>query len=390
MFLIKLFRYICGVVVFSAKGGFFERFINLCSVNKINIRDVSFSENTLKASVNPKKYKMLRDVAKRSGMTLKVQNKYGMPFFIRKNKNRVGLIIGAVIFAVFMVFTSSFIWTVEVSNTENVSSADVIKACEKLGLKQGTLKRKIDSNELSRLLMIELSGKVSWLSVNIRGTRAVVELRAYEPWRKDTTYKEPCNIVADFDGLLLYMEVYNGVKAAKEGNGVSKGDLLISGIVENRDTSSQFLEARGKITALHNDSLSLTIKENERIKSYTEYSSIKVLNIFGLKIPLGFFDENKSLYDEFNNEKHLNYGKARLPISLNEITRAYYEKTVRKNESLICEAVDCFSINMYEKYKNTLVLKSQYSLEEKNGNIKIKSESECIDFLGEKQIIYIE
>ena len=43
MFLIRLFRFLTGYIVFSGNGGFPERFINLCSLNGISLWDTKCS-----------------------------------------------------------------------------------------------------------------------------------------------------------------------------------------------------------------------------------------------------------------------------------------------------------------------------------------------------------
>lgn len=390
MLFIKILRYIYGTVVFAAYGGFTERFINLCREDGLKIRNIQISGEILKGEIKANEYKKIRRIAKNSGVRIRCLKKTGIRFWFDKNKKRLGLFVGGLTAVFFLLFTSSYIWNVEVTGGEKIYYQEVLDACTELGLYEGVLKSKIDSNELSRLLMIKLSGKVSWASVNIKGTKAFIEIRDYVPWRKDKTYKEPCNIVADFDGLLLDIEVYSGVKAAKEGNGVMKGDLLISGIAENRDTSSQFLEARGQITALHSSSYVTALNKKRNIKKYVMTDKVKEINVFGIRIPLSFFTENDLIYDEFNKTEYLSYGNNKLPLSLNEITRAYYKVTYDEQENTVYNCIDTHINGMYDKYKNTLVLKSDYTIEDNDEIIKISTVSECVGFMGEKQIIYIE
>ena len=72
MFLIRLFRFLSGYVVFSGKGGFPERFINLCSMNGISLWDAKSSSGTLHAKTSIKGYKRLRPCAKKSGMKIRI------------------------------------------------------------------------------------------------------------------------------------------------------------------------------------------------------------------------------------------------------------------------------------------------------------------------------
>ncbi|MEG1551624.1 MAG: sporulation protein YqfD, partial [Oscillospiraceae bacterium] len=91
MLIIKFLRYILGYVDFTAVGGFPERFINLCTNNKIPLWNLKNSKSIVYGTTTIKGYKAIRQSAKRSGVTLKIEKKHGLPFFEHKNKKRVGL-----------------------------------------------------------------------------------------------------------------------------------------------------------------------------------------------------------------------------------------------------------------------------------------------------------
>lgn len=389
MFLIKLYRFIVGSVVFEAYGGFGERFINLCCNRGIEIRDTKLNKNKIKAIVKADEYKYLRSIAKRSGMKLKAIKKYGIPFFVMKHKNRVGLLIGGILFSVLLFLSTFFIWSIDVTGGENISHDQIIEIMQTLGVKEGELRKNIDVKDVSEKAMQKLSSKVSWLSVNIKGTHANIEVRDYKPRKKDETYSSPCNIIADFDGLLLTASVTSGKKICKEGGGVNKGDILISGIVENRDTSSQFMEARGVITALHN--VELKAETAATVKGITFENAKKsfTLSLFGIKVPLVHQKDRSEDFLTFQTEKKLKYANVVLPFSVIETTTVHKtEYTGQKNLSGV--TADRFAQQFYEKFKNTLVLSSEISFKTQGETVALNSTSKCIDFMGKKQKISIE
>ena len=77
-----------------------------------------------------------------------------------------------------------------------------------------------------------------------------------------------------------------------------------------------------------------------------------------------------------------------IPFYICEITRAYYNEAAdmeaEKKYSLF---FDDFSIEEYEKYKNSRILNQKLSVQEKKETIVIKNEIKCIDFMGVKQKI---
>ena len=68
MFFIKLIRFLCGYVRFRAKGGFPERFINLCSKENIPLWDISGSKGEMYAKTTIRGYHRIRACARKSGM----------------------------------------------------------------------------------------------------------------------------------------------------------------------------------------------------------------------------------------------------------------------------------------------------------------------------------
>lgn len=388
MFLLDILRLIAGFIEFKASGGFSERFINLCAIKGLELSDTRLEEGIITASIAAKDFLKLRPIAKKSGMKLVVTKKRGVSFFLKNHKNRYGLLIGLGFFVLFMYITSLFVWNVDVIGCEKTSKELIAQTIAEIGVYEGKLKSTIDTEDLTNQAMIRLSGKVSWLAINIKGTRAVVEVRDFEEKREDVTYGEPCNIVADFDGLILTLEVYNGQKANSEGNGVNKGDLLISAIVENRNTSSQFMEARGKITALHDVNLSSSASKTFKCKKYFLSEKRKRLSLFSVKIPLGIFKKRNENYDQFSEKKQLQYGNTKLPFAIITDTRAYYKSGRLSDENSVLRSVENFTAKSYDRFSNTRLLSSKIKLSTNEKRVNISSDNSCIDFMGVKEKIF--
>lgn len=389
MNLVELVRLFNGYVKFGAEGGFGERFVNLCEQRRLGVRSLAFDDERLEGFVTARDYIKLRTVAKQSGMKLRCISKHGLPFFMFKNRNRVGLAVGAAFFVLFMSIMSLFVWNIETVGSENISSTEILSVAQEYGLRLGCFRPTLDVHEVADKMITKLNGRLLWVAVNVSGSRAVIEARDYIEKPESKTYSDPCNIVADFDGLLLSLEVHNGTKANFEGNGVKKGDLLISGIVENRDFSSSFHEARGKITALHSDTVSAEIKHQSDYKVFTATRSVYSVRFFWLKIPLGFF-KNGGDYDEFKTESVLELGNHSMPFSVEKRTRAYYTVQSGSTGFEKEDIFDEYTRASYEKYKNTNVLKTELKVDNDAEKLMISGKSRCIDFIGIEQKIKFE
>ena len=391
MKLIYILRLIRGFVAFEVKGGFTERFINLCAAKHISIWDVSIYDNNLKACVLVKNYRKLRTVVRRSGCKLKIREKAGLPFFLNKNKKRAGILLSVIFFAVFMAVMNRFVWIIEVTGTDTVGHEEIIRVTEELGLKKGCMVSSLDTNNISRLAVNHFNGRLLWMAINIKGSKATIEVRDYIDEHIDESFKEPCNLVADFDGTLLTVEIFNGDREVLPGNAVKKGDLLISGVVENRDMSCTYCEARGKITALHD----VKLKKRYRTKDLSVYSlkndiTRNYLDVFSLRIPLNFVLKNDKTISSIQKEKYISWNGSSLPLGY--IKESSFEKTAACADSniLYLIAIDDYTNEYYYRFRNTNIIENKTDITVSEGLPVFYSELKCIDFIGIKSQLNVE
>ena len=386
MKLVDIIRFFKGYVRFSATGGFTERFINLCSVHGIRIWNLEPELNRICACVTATNFFRLKAAAKNSGVKIKIIYKKGLPFIIKKHRSRIILPIGAIFFIIFAFIMNQFVWVIEVTGTEELNKEQIIQIAEDYGLYQGAFVPSLDESAISRSCINHFKDKIVWMAVNIKGSKAVIEVRDFKDERKDTTYGDPCNIVADFDGKILSIEAYNGDREVTAGNGVKAGDLLISGVFENRDMSCDYLEARGKITALH--SVEFTRSYNKALDSAVKTQVINQnsrLKFLWAEIPL-YIPKNES-YTSYSFSEYITCNRTKLPFGS--------EKSIKVNEISVAQAktdflyaLDNYIADFYFKFRNTNILDVNFSVLNENNKYIIRAQSECIDFMGEKKLIY--
>lgn len=388
MGIVSVIRFLKNYVEFEGEGGFSERFINLCSMNNIFVWDIAFTNNRLKAKVRASDYIKLRKIARRSGVKLFLTEKHGLYFNLKKHNERVGLLIGAAIFTVFFSFMSSFIWSVEVSGNLTVPKENVIDMAEELGLFVGTYKPFFNETKAANTLAKNSDDILSWAAINIKGSKAVIEVREQKKSIKEEKDKTPCNLVADFDGTLISVDVFGGIGMVRAGTGVKKGDLLISGVFENDDKSVSFISAEGKISALHTKTESISFNKTTSVANYINSSKHKTLFIFGIDIPLGLNLSAKNC-DKFYDDHYLQYNGVRLPIGLKTTLNIKGEKKQRNEKQVFLSSCEKFSNLLYNDNKNTNILKETIKITNTENSYVFSADIKCIDFIGEKQIIRI-
>lgn len=313
MLVLRFLRFIFGYVSFTACSGFPERFINLCRINNINLWNLKNIDGVMTACTDRKSYRRIRPIARKSGMKVRIKSRHGLPFFLAAHSRRAGVLIGIVLCCCCVIFLSTRIWRIEVVGNSRVPSEEIISAFESLGLRNGSSVKNKNVSSLESAALRALP-EISWLNVNFSGCTAVIEVRetVKKPEPKDSD--ESGNLVAARDGQIVILRPFNGTQEQKIGNSVLKGDLLISGIEQNKDLSSSFCRAEGYVVAR-------TIREASRsqpikIKALriSEMQRSFRLNFLFFDIPIG------NQKHGFRDKSELRINGVTLPASL---TRQY-------------------------------------------------------------------
>ncbi len=286
MNLIGLFRYIRGEILFQARGGFPERFFNLCRVHKIKIWDIRQNGECFTAHTSISGYREIPEAARKSGMRVKIIKKIGVPFFIRKIDERKGLIAGVVVACFLIVLYTKSVWVIDVEGNSKISDSKIMDVLEENGLKKGTLKKDIDYEKYKFLLYQNIPG-ISWANLQIDGARMVVEITEVTQ-APENAEKKICNIIASHDGIIENQVVSAGESMVKSGEAVKKGDLLVSGVTFNdKAQATQFWASRAVVNASTKRVFKAEIAKKQTKTIYTgREKSRNQLEFFRLKIPL--------------------------------------------------------------------------------------------------------
>ena len=286
MFFLRFIRYLHGYVKFKAQGAFIERFLNLAARDRIPVWDGRKRGAVYTGHTSAGAYRKLRPHARKSGVRIHVVEKQGLPFKRRRYKNRRGLLVGFLLFLSFIFLTSRFIWRVEVSGNERVPESEIIAVLEKNGVTPGAMRSSIDVRGAERRILMALED-LSWIALNIKGgtVHAVVRERDLMPPMVDPNM--PCNIVAARSGQIMSMIVYEGQALKAVGDAVLEGDIIVSGITEDRLGQNLFRHARAKVMARvqHQIIVETPLVQNEFVET-GEIKTRRFFHVFGWDLPL--------------------------------------------------------------------------------------------------------
>ncbi len=390
MLLLKLFRYLFGYVRLSARGGFPERFVNLCANGSVNLWDLISRDGVIYASTDINSYKKIRPAARKSGMRVRIESRNGLPFFFAKHKRRMGFLLGVVVFGLVILSLSTRIWSVNVQGNVEVSSQEIISVFEGLGVKSGVSINNVDIDEVEKLALRQLSG-LSWLNINISGSSALIEVREIVKTPERDTDNTPSDIVALRDGQLVILRVFSGTAQCKTGGAVLRGDLLISGTEEYKDGSVEFCRAKGYAVARTRRKLSEKAGAGDELKLCARVRRRWSLGFLMFDIPLGRLSPPKGTL-RYADTSGIKIKKTILPVSLTEYsyyTQSDYASMLTQGEKRLMALSDFFE--EYAAQFRYLTVESQEItvVSNKAGSV-VDGSFTCLENIGQSKAIEIE
>ena len=377
-----------GYVEFCAEGGFPERFINLCKINGIGLWNVKNDGVKVVAFTTEREFDTLKIPAENSGMTIKIIKRCGLKNFIKTHKYRCGVGLGVFVAFLFWFFMAGFVWEVEILETSGVNAEAFTESLAELGVKIGARKSKIDILQVQKQLMNEYK-ELLWVSVNIFGGKVQVEMSGFVEQREIIDTKTPVNIVANKNGRVVLVKGYKGVNAVKEGDNVTKGLLLISGVCTNADGTEYFIHAKGEVYAKTENTIKSNCRLQNNLQSLVNAQSRYYLYVFSVKIPLGLKVKGDFLSQ---SNKFLNSERATLPLAIFRDDALQSQKqdcTLSEQEAALVALTDCVK-QKRSVYNSTQLEHIEYSVKQQADCVQVKVQIDCVENIAKESRILTE
>lgn len=385
--LVEWVRWHKGWVEFRAVGKFPERFLNVSAKNGVHVWNACPCDGGVTGCMAVSDYRRIRKTAKKARVRTRVTRRHGLPFWISRYRVRLGLPVGAAIGMVLLIVLSGFVWTEKVTGAQTVSETKILRTVQEKGIGVGTFKGSVDVRKTEREVLLEMP-ELSWISVNILGSHAEIEVREKAKKPKVPDLQEYGNIKASRDGVVTAIKVRQGSTKVKKGSGVSEGDLLVSGMMQTKRNTTRFLGADADIYADVHSNLELKLPQSSQYYSITENKTDRCcLWMLGVPVPasLSFQAYPDAAYTYRGDCFTL--GGVKLPLRM--LTRSAHElqsgdfslgrqqaETAFHNAMLLYEAFNCPKSRVvsrsvdFKKDKNEYFCNIEYIL---NENIAKKS-----------------
>lgn len=218
----------------------------------------------------------------------------GLPHVIDRYRSRVGLWLGLVMAMTVMILGNGILWEVQVTGNETMSVEEVREVLAEHGVYPGVKKKSLDIDLIRSDVERESPG-IAWMSLNVAGTVAFVQIREERnpPQIKDVDY-DGVNLVAVRDGVVTGFVLAQGKAVPQIGATVRTGELLVTGIIDSERLGMRVVRAEGEVYARTTHTVSVTVP-----LKYEEIVPVK-RKIVG--ISLIFFASEQKLFKNYGND----------------------------------------------------------------------------------------
>ena len=322
MFFKILFSYLLGYVRITVEGYYIERFINICTTNKIIIWNLKRDKNVrLDLNVRIKDFREVIKIAKKTKCKVNIKNKKGLPFLLHKYKKRKIFALLLIAFICLVMFTSNFVWNIEVREENGKELEGILEDLNECGLQTGEWKSKLNTKDIINKIRLKRND-VAWMGIELKGTNAIVKIKKADEKPRIIDENEHCNIVSDKTGIITKINAQDGTANVKVGDIVNPGTVLISGWLEGKYTGLSYVHAKGEIQAKVLYTRSKKVELNQIVREETGNVEKKYsLKLKNFKINFKKGVSKFKIYDTITVEKKFKiFSDFYLPISIEENT----------------------------------------------------------------------
>lgn len=393
--LLRLVNALRGSVRLEVEGAFPERFLNLCAQRGILFWNVEWMETTrLRLTVTRRGSRQVAALGERTLCTVTPAGRKGMPYFLARFKKRYAFWVGMGLSMAAVCVLSSFVLTVEVKGNTTVPTAQILTELRRQGLGIGTFGPGLDERTVGNKVLLQLP-QLSWLSINLYGTRAEVLVREAVEAPELVDAQEYGSVVARASGIVTRVEALTGEAVVKVGDTVLEGETLISGTVhlegpaysDKPEIGQIQVRASGRVYARTWRTMAAQLPLEAQVKRYTgEETNLWSVTALGRRTD--FFGKGGISFDRYDKISHTWTltlpGGEEMPLAVQRETCRAYELETLAVEPDAAEAM--LKERLLEALEEAVgegeIVSTEFAVETENGMLTVTLQAECREEIG--------
>lgn len=320
-----------GFKVFSENGDY-SKFINELRNSPVQFFGLELKKDTLFGYVRSRDFSRLCALAEKYRLTVTEFERRGAVVSVKRYRRRIGLPLGFLLSLLIVFLLSDRVMMIEIGGNETIPDSRILSLLRDSGIYIGSRISDVDLRRAEKQIK-GMDKEVGWIGIRNTGSRVVVEIAEFtdppEMERKNT----PCNIVAARDAQIKSVRLYSGMLVPMVGDGVKKGDIIVSGTVDTKYGRSFYVHSMGEIIGVYTDKMTFSQPLETTEKLCTHEATKKAVSVFGKRFVYSSEGSTEGEFEYYETEKPLTLGKITFPLSVVEMHyRMLEEISVTRSE----------------------------------------------------------
>ena len=345
-----------------------KHFLNEIIKRKINIYNLEEIDNKYEIIIDKKEYDNLLNI--KTTNKIKIIERIGLNKYLNFIKNNYIVLIFILLGFLLNILLSNLVLDIDIVHSNKEIKKIIKEDLQEFGIKKYKFKKSYTEKEMikDRILTKE-KDKIEWLEIEEKGTKYIIKVE--ERKIKNSVTCTPRHIISNKKAIITKITSESGEILKKVNDYVVPGDILISGIIYNKETAVDKKCAIGKVYGETWYKIKVILDEK-----YTDYKTSSNYKK-GLRIKI--FNYEYNFFNNFSKYKIKEYNIIESKIIPLKISFASYqevEELIEKNTiSNIDEKALTIAENRIKKeLSNDEVVLSKKVLKKNLKNSKIEVE----------------
>ena len=372
------------------------RFLNLCKNNHLKVWNVCTYDDSDKITflTSLSAFYEMRGIRKKCSGRLKIDEKKGLVFLLKKYRKRIFFAAGLAVFFVLIKLISLYIWDISFDGNYSYTDIELMNFLEENHIHNGLKKKNINCDHIEFLLRKKYND-ITWVSAELKGTRLIIHIKENFDTNIAKIEDTPYNIISNVNGVVDSIITSSGVPLVKSGDEITEGQVLVSGSVAllndaKEVTGYEFVNSDADIYACLIQPYQETFELTHDQKLYTgRKNTALAVELFGRKLCFSGFSKKLGDYDVIKDYKNITLTKNYyLPFSVCKMSFKEYKTesfkyTEEEARQLAEEKMNHYIDKLQEKgiqiiennvtigvYENKCVISGDFIIRQKIGKIE--------------------
>ena len=286
-------------------------YLNEIIKNNINIYDLKENNNSYEILINYFDYEKLLNIKTTS--KIEIIKKIGINKYLSFIKKNIIVIIFIILGILLNLLLSNMILDIEVNHSNKEIIKIIKKDLKEYGLSKYKFKISYEEKEKIKDKILEKEkDTIDWLEIEEKGTKYIIKLE--ERKKEEVTTCNPRNIISTKEAIITKITSESGEIQKKINDYVVPGDILISGVIYNKETAVDKRCAVGKVYGETWYKVKVILDDN--------YKTIEETSNKRKGIYLKIFNLEYKLFNKFSKYKIKEYNIIKskiLPINISYV-----------------------------------------------------------------------